>query len=195
MKLERALFGVVLGGAAAMAAAQAPTTTSTQVTTVRAAPPAGFRADYVAEADSVGKKLVDLAQAIPADKYPWRPAPGVRSVSEVLVHVVQGNSMLPSLLGAARMEGVSRESEKVVTDRQKIVELLKKSVENARAAGTRVADADLDKRIDFFGSPITQRALLIRILNHMHEHLGQLIAYARMNGIAPPWSEAGPPPK
>ena len=195
MKLQRALVGIVLGGAAAIAVAQAPTTTSTPVTSVRAAAPAGFRADYVAEVDSIGKKLVDLAQAIPADKYSWRPAPGVRSVSEVLVHVVQGNSMLPSFLGAARMEGVSRESEKTVTDKAKIVDLLKKSVENARVAGMRVADADLDKRIDFFGSQITQRALLIRILNHMHEHLGQAIAYARMNGVAPPWSETGPPPK
>jgi len=195
MKVQRALFGVVLAGTAGIAVAQAPTTTSTQVTTVRAAAPAGFRADYVAEVDSVGKKLVDLAQAIPADKYSWRPAPGVRSVSEVLVHVVQGNSMLPSFLGAARMEGVSRESEKTVTDKARIVDLLKKSIDNARAAGTRVADADLDKRVDFFGSQITQRALLIHLLNHMHEHLGQSIAYARMNGIAPPWSETGPPPK
>ena len=80
MRMRNAPLGILLAASAAVAGAQAPTTTSTQVTSVRAAAPAGFRADYVAEVDDVGKKLIDLAQAMPADKYGWRPAPGVRSV-------------------------------------------------------------------------------------------------------------------
>ena len=187
MRMRRALVGILFAGSAAVAGAQAPTTTSTQVMTMRAAP-AGFRADFIVEVDDVGKKLIDLAQAMPAEKYAWRPAPGVRSVGEVYVHVVQGNSMLPSLLGAARMDGVSRDSEKTVTDKATIVELLKKSVENAKAAGNRVSDVDLEKKVSFFGSEISQRRLLMRILHHMHEHLGQSIAYARVNGVTPPWS-------
>jgi uncharacterized damage-inducible protein DinB len=191
MNPQRALLGILLAGSAAIASAQAPTTTSTQVTAMRAAP-TGFRADYIAEVDDVGKKLIDLAQAMPAEKYGWRPAPGVRSVGEVFVHVVQGNSMLPSLLGASKMEGVSRESEKTVTDKAAIVELLKKSVENAKAAGNRVSDADLEKKVNFFGSEITERRLLMHLLHHMHEHLGQSIAYARVNGVTPPWSKPSP---
>jgi uncharacterized damage-inducible protein DinB len=181
-----------LAASAATAMAQAPTTTSTQVTTMRAAPapPAGFRADYLAEVDDVGKKLVDLAQAMPADKYSWRPAPGVRSVGEVYVHVAAGNSTLPSFLGAARLEGVTRDSEKTVTDKARIVELLKKSIDNVKAAAGNVGDRDLDKRVKTFGDrEMTQRQVLFRILDHMHEHLGQSIAYARSNGVTPPWSE------
>ena len=193
--MNRVLCAALLAGVAASAAAQAPTTTSTQVTTMRAAAPApastsGFRAEYIAEVDDVGKKLVDLAQAMPADKYSWRPAPGVRSVGEVYVHVANGNSTLPSFLGAPRMEGVSRDSEKTVTDKAKIVELLKKSIDNVKAAAGNVSDADLNKKVKTFGDrEMTERQVLFRILNHMHEHLGQSIAYARSNGVTPPWSE------
>jgi len=192
MTMTRVFCATLLAGVAAFAAGQAPTTTSTQVTTMRAAPapPSGFRAEYVAEVDDVGKKLVDLAQAMPADKYSWRPAPGVRSVGEVYVHVVAGNSTLPSFLGAPRMEGVSRDSEKTVTDKTKIVDMLKKSIDNVKAAAASVNDADLNKKVKTFGDrEMTERQVLFRILNHMHEHLGQSIAYARSNGITPPWSE------
>ena len=188
MKPQRVLLGILLAGAPALARAQAPTTTSTQVTAMRAAP-TGFRADYLTEIDDVGKKLVDLAEAMPADKYSWRPAPGVRSVGEVFMHVVAGNSTLPSFLGAPRMDGISRDSEKTVTEKAKIVELLKKSIENAKAAASNVTDADLNKKVKTFGDrEMTERQVLFRILNHMHEHLGQSIAYARVNGVTPPWS-------
>ena len=192
MQSRRILLALSLVGVAASLAAQAPTTTNTQVTTMRAAPapPTGFRAEYIAEVDDVGKKLVDLAQAMPAEKYSWRPAPGVRSVGEVYVHIVNGNSTLPSFLGAPRMEGVSRDSEKTVTDKTKIVELLKKSLDNVKAAAGNVTDADLNKKVKTFGDrEMTERQVLFRILNHMHEHLGQSIAYARSNGVIPPWSE------
>src|SRR4030095_6760260 len=113
MRSQGLLLAVLFAGAPAVLSAQAPTTTSTQVTTQRAAPApaAGSRADYLAEIDAVGKKLVDLAEAMPADKYSWRPAPGVRSVGEVYLHVVGGNSFIPTFLGAAPMEGVSRDAE------------------------------------------------------------------------------------
>ncbi|HEY1250751.1 MAG TPA: DinB family protein [Thermoanaerobaculia bacterium] len=193
MRARIVSLGILFVGLAASLAAQAPTTTSTQVTTMRAAAPApasGFRSEYLAEVDDVGKKIVDLAEKMPADKYSWRPAPGVRSVGEVYVHVVAGNSTLPSFLGAARMEGVTRESEKTVTDKAKIVELLRKSIDNVKAAAGNVAERDLDKKVKTFGDrEMTERQVLFRILNHMHEHLGQSIAYARSNGVTPPWSE------
>jgi uncharacterized damage-inducible protein DinB len=127
---------------------------------------------------------------MPADKYGWRPAPGVRSVGEVYVHVVAGASTLPSFLGMKRMEGVSRESEKTITDKAQIVEFLKKAIANARAAGAAVSNTDLDRKVKTFGDQeMTERQVLVRILVHMHEHLGQSIAYARMNGITPPWSK------
>ncbi len=185
---------VLLVLSAAAASAQAPTTTSTQVSSPPAmsAAASGFLGDYVAEVDSVGQKLIDLAEAVPADKYTWRPAPGVRSIGEVFMHVVVSDSMLPSFLGMKRMDGVTRDSEKTVTDKSAIVPLLKKAVANARAAGSIVTPSDLDKKVKTFGdNELTERQVLARILYHMHEHLGQSIAYARSNGIVPPWSKAG----
>ena len=189
MKARIVLLAIAFAGAAAFARAQAPTTTSTQVTTMRAAP-TGYKSEAVAEIDDVGKKLIDLAEAMPAEKYSWRPAPGVRSVGEVYMHVVAANSVLPSFLGAARMEGITRESEKTVTEKAKIVALLKKSIENAHAGATNVADADFNKKVKTFGDrEMTERQVISAMINHMHEHLGQSIAYARMNGVTPPWSQ------
>jgi uncharacterized damage-inducible protein DinB len=186
---------LLLGGVFAAAAlrGQAPTTTSTGAppTASAPAPAPGFQADYVAEVDSVGKKLVELAEAMPADKYSWRPAPGVRSVGEVYMHVVVADSMIPGFLGAKPMEGVTRDSEKSVTDKAKIVALLQEAIRHARAVGMQVSDADLDRKVKSFGGrEMTERAVLLLLLTHMHEHLGQSIAYARMNGITPPWSRA-----
>jgi uncharacterized damage-inducible protein DinB len=185
VKSSRAVVGAIaIGGLAVYASGQAPAAAPAGAAT-------GFRAEYVAEVEAVGKKLVDLAEAMPADKYGWRPAPGVRSVGEVYVHVVVSASTLPSFLGMKRMEGVSRDSEKTVTDKAQIVALLRKAVANAVAAGVSVSDADLDRKVKTYGDQeMTERQVLVRLLVHMHEHLGQSIAYARMNGVTPPWSRA-----
>ena len=155
--------------------------------------PAGFRAEFIAEVDSVGKKLTDLAGAMPEEKFGWRPAPGIRSVSEVYVHVAGGNYLLPSFMGVKVPEGISRDMEKTVTEKAKVIETLRKSLDHVKSAAASLSDADLDKRVKFFGREMTQRALLVVTLNHMHEHLGQSIAYARVNGVAPPWSEGAEP--
>ena len=179
-----AVLGIVFGGAVFSARGAEPT-----------AAPAGFRAEFTAEVDSVGKKLVDLASAMPAEKYGWRPAAGIRSVSEVYMHVVGANYLLPSFVGVKMPEGISRDMEKTVTEKAKVIETLKKSLENAKSVAINATDADLDKKVKFFGREMTQRALMMAMLNHLHEHLGQSIAYARMNGVAPPWSEGEPVPK
>jgi uncharacterized damage-inducible protein DinB len=193
MHARTASLGILLVGLAASLTAQAPTTTSTQVTTMRAAaapaPSGAFRAEYLAEVNDVGKKLVDLAEKMPADKYSWRPAPGVRSVGEVYVHVASANSNYAGVLGGTRLEGVTRDTEKTLTDKAKIVELLKKSIENVKAAAGNVNDADFDRKVKLGNRDVSERQMLFRVLNHMHEHLGQSIAYARSNGITPPWSE------
>jgi uncharacterized damage-inducible protein DinB len=160
-----------------------------------APPPAStYLSDYLSDVDGVAKKLVDLAGAVPAEKYAWRPAAGVRSVSEVYMHVVGANYLLPSFLGAKMPEGFDRTMEKTVTDKAKVVEWLKKSIENAKATASGISDADLSKTVKAFGRDMTQRRVLMIIQTHMHEHLGQSIAYARSNGVTPPWSEAAEQP-
>ena len=177
------VLAVLIGGAALSSRGAEP-----------AAAPSGFRGEFIAEVDGVGKKLADLANAMPQEKYSWRPAPGIRSVSEVYMHVAGGDFMLPSFMGVKVPEGVSRDMEKTVTEKAKVIETLKKGFEHAKSAAANMSDADLDKKVKIFGGrEITERALLVLILNHMHEHLGQSIAYARMNGVTPPWSEGAEP--
>jgi len=157
----------------------------------------GWRADCISDIDFVGKRIVDLAEKMPADKYGWRPAPGVRSVSEVYMHIVGANYMLPSLVGAKMPDGLDRNSEATVKDKAKVVEWLKKSIENAKATVAGMSDADLDKmvKVPFLGGrELSQRRVLMIVETHLHEHLGQSIAYARMNGVTPPWSEDQPAP-
>jgi uncharacterized damage-inducible protein DinB len=176
------MFGILLGIAASPARGADAAT--------------GFRGEYIAEVDSVGKKLLDLANAMPADKYSWRPASGVRSVGEVYVHVAGGNYLIPSFMGVKPPEGINRDMEKTITEKAKVTDVLKKSIENVKTMAAGMSDADLDKKVKAFGGrEMSQRQLMLIILNHMHEHLGQSIAYARSNGVTPPWSEAGEAPK
>jgi len=177
-------IAVAFASSAALGQATAPAAPST---------PSGLRADVIWQLTDVEKKLVALAEAMPQEKYGWRPGPGVRSVSEVYVHVAGGNYFLPTFLGAKMPEGITRDMEKTVTEKAKVIEALKKSFDHARKAVEGTPDSDLDKKVKFFGQEPSERMMLIVLVSHGHEHLGQSIAYARTNGVAPPWSE-GPPP-
>ncbi len=155
----------------------------------------GLRADVIWQLTDVEKKLVALAEAMPQEKYGWRPGDGIRSVSEVYMHVAGGNYFLSTFLGTKMPEGLSRDMEKTVTEKAKVVEALKKSFDHARKAVEATPDSDLDKKVKFFGQEPSERMMLIVLVSHGHEHLGQSIAYARTNGVAPPWSEAPPAPE
>jgi uncharacterized damage-inducible protein DinB len=153
----------------------------------------GLKGDVLWQLTDVEKKLVSLAEATPQEKYGWRPADGIRSVSEVYMHVTGGNYFLSTFLGAKMPEGLTRDMEKTVTEKAKVVDAMKKSFAHARKAVEATSDSDLEKKVKFFGQEPSERMMMIVLVSHGHEHLGQSIAYARMNGITPPWSE-GPPP-
>jgi uncharacterized damage-inducible protein DinB len=154
--------------------------------------PAGFRGEFLAQQDRVEKAILGLAEATPADKYGWRPAPGVRSVSEVFIHIVGGNYGIGAFAGIRPPAGWDMETmmkmEKSVTEKAKVIDELKKSFAHLRAGVAAMSDADLEKMVKFFGQDSSVRGILLVAANHEHEHLGQSIAYARMNGITPPWS-------
>jgi uncharacterized damage-inducible protein DinB len=145
----------------------------------------GFRAEFFANLDEVQEKLVDLANATPAEKFTWRPSGDVRSISEVYMHVAGGNYFLATFLGvpAPKMNG---DIEKEITTKAGVLAELRRSFEHLRNAVNSVKD--LEKAVKLFGNPTTNRGVLMTMLSHLHEHLGQSIAYARMNGIVPPWS-------
>ncbi|MGH7427427.1 MAG: DinB family protein [Candidatus Methylomirabilaceae bacterium] len=153
------------------------------------AAPSGVRGDMIAQLDDAAGKIQQLAEAIPQDKYTWRPGAGVRSMSEAFMHVAGGNYYLMTFAGVPAPAGTS-ENMDAITDRAKVIDNLKRSFAHARAAIVAASDADLDKPTEMFGQKTTFRGVFMTEVAHAHEHLGQLIAYARMNGITPPWSMA-----
>ena len=157
--------------------------------------PQGFLADCLAQIDAVESQITSLEQAIPQEKFTWRPAEGVRSVSEVYLHAAGGNYYLLTLAGYAPPKELNfvpdaKKWEGQTIDRAEIARILKESYNYLRTTVRSINDAELERKVDYFGTEVTLRGLLINIINHSHEHLGQSIAYARMNGIVPPWTAA-----
>lgn len=156
-----------------------------------ATPPAsGIRGEILQQIADAESKLVDLAGAIPAGKYSWRPGKDVRSVGEVYMHVAAGNFMIPTFGGYKPPEGVDAMNlEKAALPKDRMVETLKASFDHVRKTVLSVPDADLDRPVTMFGGmQTTMRGMLLVLATHSHEHLGQSIAYARMNGVVPPWT-------
>lgn len=151
---------------------------------------AGYLADFGKDFDGTSKKLLDLAGAFPADHFSWRPAEGIRSVSESLVHVAGANFFLSQALGVPMPEGFSRDAEQTVTAKKDVIALLEKSQEHVRQALAKADPKALDKELELFGGKRSTRGVFMVIAGHSHEHLGQLIAYARSNDVVPPWSAA-----
>jgi uncharacterized damage-inducible protein DinB len=141
-------------------------------------------------------KVLALARAIPEDKYNWRPAPGVRSFAEVLLHISFGNQLL---LGIAMNQPAAADLEKQINanaaaenqtlDKARIIETLSASFAAVRKPLETARAGQLAHDEEFFGKPTTRRGVFTILDTHLAEHMGQLIAYARMNGITPPWSE------
>lgn len=155
-----------------------------------ASPTTGARAEFLEEIVYYEQRFTRLAEAVPADKYGWRPGDGVRSIGEVYAHVVAANYGIARALGMQPPAGVDF---KVITasagDKAKDVQGLKDSFAHFRQAILALSDADSDKALKMFGRQTTQRGAFIMITGHMGEHLGQSIAYARSIGIVPPWTE------
>ena len=164
-------------------------------TSVLAAPQASsgngksaFRNEFLANLDDVQEKIMELATAVPADKYAWRPGSDVRSIGEVYMHIAGGNYFLATFLGKQAPADMPKDLEKI-TDKGQILAELRRSFDHIRAAAMNASDSDLEKAVQMFGAKTSQRGVFVTMLNHLHEHLGQSIAYARMNGVVPPWSQ------
>jgi len=148
---------------------------------------------YDGEWGHVSRQLLALAEAIPADKYTWRPAKGVRSVSEVFMHITQANFYLLSVTGPKMPADMESETlEQTVTSKPEVIAELKRSLEAVKTARAHVKPGDLERRVKIEGKTVPVDGMYLRIIVHDNEHMGQLIAYARMNGIVPPWSKAAP---
>jgi uncharacterized damage-inducible protein DinB len=164
---------------------------------VRDVPKVSGAASMLLPLDDLEKQVVELAKAIPEEKYSWRPSPGVRSFKEVFVHIVNGNELLLNIATKSpTKEAVMQQIEQNAKREQdpftkdKVVLMLTESFAAVRKAMESVRSAgSLTREVDLFGTPAPFGGVLAQIDTHIAEHLGQTIAYARVNGIVPPWSQ------
>ena len=153
----------------------------------------GYRSEVMAEVMIQESEFVRLAEAIPAEKYTWRPSPDVRTIAEVFLHASAANFNLYRLVGTPTPSGVNTKTlEQSTTDKAKVIATLKASYAHAKTAIRATPDADLEKTLDWNGGKITERGVLLYIVQHIAQHLGQQIAYARSIGVAPPWTTDPP---
>ena len=147
----------------------------------------------------VEEKVLSLAQVFAAQHYAWRPGEGVRSSAEVFMHIAAINYFFPTAAGIdpPASTGIDPADpattfpayESSVTEKDRVLTELRASFQHLRIAIESTRTFDLDQQVQVFGEPLSLRSLWIGHAGHLHEHLGQLIAYARVNGVAPPWSQ------
>jgi uncharacterized damage-inducible protein DinB len=149
------------------------------------AQPAGLQAAYAKDAGTLSEKFTGLARVM-SGKYDWKPGQGVRSVADVFNLIVKENGLLAGLLSGTPNTGASPAP---ITDPQKMQEALKTSYANLQKAIAGLSDSDLQTPVKLFGHDLTKQGAVMLLLGDQHEHLGQSIAYARSNGVVPPWSK------
>lgn len=153
------------------------------------------KSDYLFVFDHAAKYLNDLAAEIPAEKYAWRPAEGVRSVGEVVQHVAGGVYYLTMPLGVKPPAGHPQTMDEAgalekAASKAEATASLARALAYARTVAENATPEQLTQPVELFGMKINGRTTFMLLSGHMQEHLGQLIAYARMNGVVPPWSKA-----
>ena len=188
-----ALAAALVAAATLPAAAQSPNAAP-------AANTAALAADLLRDVGQLERKTMALARAIPADKFDWKPSAGARSVGEVLLHVAADNYLLPAVVGftpdpATGIKGddykTAQAFERRPLDRAATLAELERSFAHLRSALAATPATRLSAPVSMFGQTFTVQQTWIMTATHLHEHLGQLIAYARSNGVAPPWGQGG----
>ena len=149
------------------------------------AQPAGIQAAFANDAGTLSDKFTGLARVM-SGKYDWKPGPGVRSVGDVFNLIVKENGLLAGVLSGTPNTGAKPAP---ITDPEKLQEALKASYVDLQKAITGLSDKDLQTTVKLFGRDWTKQDAVMHILEDQHEHLGQSIAYARSNGVVPPWSK------
>lgn len=149
-----------------------------------------FVQEYLGQTDFIEGRLSQLLGAMSQDQMNWTPAEGVRTCGQIYLHVAEANHMLAAFMTGAEMKGERGAMEKSTSDKDEIVKMLKDSFAAVKEAAAKLSEEDLNKMVQTpFGMEMSMRNFMISLLSHSHEHLGQGIAYARMNGVTPPWSQ------
>src|ERR1700745_652865 len=151
--------------------------------------PEGIWQGYDGEWRHVSSQLLALAEATPEEKFSWRPAPGVRSTSEVYMHIAMANFYLLSVTGPKMPADLKEGMDKTVTSKPEVINWLKRSLDAVKDAHLAETPKDLEGTVHIFDRDATVDGMYLRIIVHANEHMGQLVAYARMSGVKPPWAK------
>jgi len=151
--------------------------------------PEGIWQGYDGEWRHVSSQLIALAEATPEDKFSWRPAPGVRSTSEVYMHIVTANFYLLSVTGPKMPADFKEGMDKTVTSKADVINWLKRSLDGVKESHLAQTSKGLQRTVHIADRDVTVDGIYLRILVHANEHMGQLVAYARMTGVVPPWAK------
>ena len=153
--------------------------------------PPNFLVEFEGQFNASAEKLVALAMAMPRESYAWSPMEGVASVVRVYMHIARYNYYYPEIaldvrspMGAAEYDSW----EEGVADKEEAVAILAESMEHVRRVVASMSSKDLEEKTRLYGRDVGQWAVLLQLVAHMNQHLGQSIAYARMNHVVPPWS-------
>jgi len=152
--------------------------------------PEGIWQGYDGEWKHVSSQLIALAEATPEEKFAWRPAKGVRSTSEVYMHIAIANFYLLSITGPKMPADLTDEMETSVTKKSDVIAWLKRSLDAVKTVHLGVTPKDLERKVYIDDRDATVDGMYLRIIVHANEHMGQLIAYARMTGVVPPWAKS-----
>ncbi len=151
---------------------------------------ASFRETWRAEFEASARKVVALAEAMPAETYSWQPMEGVATVAAAYMHIARYNYQLPHLnMGVEPPEGVEYANfEEAFTSKDEVLAVLRASMDHVRTVVDGMSDDDMSAMVNLYGRDVAKWGVLFRLVAHMNEHLGQQIAYARSNRVVPPWS-------
>lgn len=161
--------------------------------------PAGaqsFMSEMHRDVNEVQRKFIDLAKAMPASSFSWRPSAPARSVAETYLHVAADNYLIPIFMGkpAPAASGITSDFataaayEKRSLTKDQIIAELEASFTHLHQAMSLTTDANAGEMIKMFGQDWSRMRAMVLTVTHLHEHLGQAIAYARSNNVVPPWS-------
>lgn len=151
--------------------------------------PANFSATFLQHFNYSANRMVALAEATPADKFSWAPAEGVMSIERVYMHIAHYNYLYAvENMGMDAPEDIDLETMESITGKEAVLDHLRRSIRYVRAMANDLSEQDLTDTTRLYGRTTQGWGVLFQLVSHMNEHVGQSIAYARMNGIVPPWS-------
>ena len=157
--------------------------------TIQAQDSSNFKSQFLQHFDRASRVL-PLAEAMPADLYSWRPEEGVFSVEEVYSHIARYNFYyLEESLGIPAPDDVDVDNIESIKGKEEVLDILERSIEHVAENIGSMPDSELLEETEIYGRTVNGQTVLMQLITHKSEHVGQSIAYARMNGIVPPWSE------